>query len=130
MGLFAVNLDTYESDLTYLDDPLSDESVKDRTIRVVAELQSRLGQPPLVSYVDDPSTLADALGGGRRSLKLWDILLVFVLLIGLFEPWLANQISRRLYGRPSNTSVAIGPRANAPRPTVETAGKLTEGVAR
>ncbi len=130
VGLFAVNLDSYESDLSYLDESLSDESANDRNARVVAELKDRLGQPPLVSYVDDPATLADAAGGGGRGLKLWDIVLVLVLLVGLFEPWLANQISRRLYGRPGSSPVVLGAAGTAPRVTAETAQPMAEGVAR
>ena len=108
VGLFAVNLETYESDLTYLDEPLIDELPKDRTDRVTADLKQRLGQPPLVTYVDDASALTDALGGARRGIKLWDVLLMVVLLIGLFEPWLANQITRRFYGRSGLGPVALG----------------------
>jgi hypothetical protein len=129
VGLFAVNLDSYESDLSYLDEPLSDESSTERNARVVAELKERLGRPPLVSYVDDPCTLADAMGTGRRGLKLWDIVLVVVLLVGLIEPWLANQISRRLYGRVAAAPVAVGPPGST-RPTIETTQALAEGVAR
>jgi hypothetical protein len=130
VGLFAVNLDSYESHLTYLDEPLSDESAKDHNARVLAELKERLGQPPLVSYVKDPATLADAVGSGRRGMKLWDLVLIVVLLVGLFEPWLANQISRRLYGRPGSTPVALGASGTAPRVMVETAQPVAEGVAR
>ena len=39
--------------------------------------------------------------------KLWDYLLFVVLLFALFEPWLANRISARLYGRPRATP-AVG----------------------
>jgi hypothetical protein len=130
VGLFAVNLDSYESDLTYLDDPLGDESATQRNARVVAELKERLGQPPLVSYVDDPARLSDAVGSGGRGLKLWDTLLVLVLLVGLLEPWLANQISRRLYGQPRSQPVVLGPSGTAPRGSFETAQPLAEGVAR
>jgi hypothetical protein len=129
VGLFAVNLDSYESDLCYLDEPMSDESPAERNARVIAELKERLGQPPLVSYVDDPATLADAIGTGRRGLKLWDIVLVVVLLVGLFEPLLANQISRRLYGRTAAPPVVVGP-PGATRTTLEAAQPVAEGVAR
>src|SRR5262249_39188882 len=57
VGLFAVNLDTYESDLSYLDEELSSESREERIRNVTEELKARLGQPPLLSYVDDPSAL-------------------------------------------------------------------------
>jgi hypothetical protein len=100
VGLFAVNLESYESDLTYLGTGDND---------VVKDLQVRLGQPPLVTYVDDPGKLSDALGGSGRAFKLWDVILVVVLLIGLFEPWLANQISIRLYGKPREAPAVVGP---------------------
>jgi hypothetical protein len=128
VGLFAVNLETYESDLRYLDEPLIDETTKERTERVVAELKERLGQPPLVSYVDDPGALGDTLGQGG-GLRLWSFLLVVVLLIGLFEPALANQISRRLYGRPG-TPVALAANGAPPRATVEVVRPEAEEVAR
>jgi hypothetical protein len=130
IGLFAVNLDTYESDLSYLDEPLVDESATDRNERVVAELKARLGQPPMVTYVDDPASLTDSLGGAGRQLELWTYLLVVVLLVGLFEPWLANQISRRLYGKPT-TTVTLGPSGPTRVQTNGTAQPMTaEGVAR
>jgi len=99
VGLFAVNVETYESDLSYLDDDFTDLSGEDQRSAIEAELKSRLGQPPLVRYIADVNTLADELGRSGGGLKLWDVLLVVVLFIALFEPWLANQISARLYAR-------------------------------
>jgi len=90
-GLFAVNLDGYESDLTYLDDTPDTP--------MLTALKARWDRP-VVSYVASPSELADPLAGARHGYKLWDYVLIVVLLIGLFEPWLANRISARLYGRP------------------------------
>jgi hypothetical protein len=130
VGLFAVNLDTYESDLRYLDEPLIDESNADRNERVLAELKERLGQPPLVRYVDDPGTVGDALGGRGGGMRLWSFLLACVLLIGLFEPWLANQITRRLYGRPASAALGLAPAGAAPRVQVEQVRPEAEGVAR
>jgi uncharacterized membrane protein len=97
LGLFAVNLENYESDLSYLDSGEGDSA--ERRAAVVDELKKRMGRPPLVSYVDDVKQLGGANGAGG-AFKLWDAVLVVVLLIGLFEPWLANQISVRLYGKP------------------------------
>jgi hypothetical protein len=99
-GLFAVNLEGYESDLTYLEGDPGE---------VVAELKARLGRAPLVSYVDDPDKLGELAGGVRRGVRLWDVFLVVVLLIGLLEPWLANTISARLYGRPPPVPVVAVP---------------------
>ena len=42
-------------------------------------------------------------------MKLWDLLLLVVLVIGLFEPWLANQISARLYARNVAAVAVPGP---------------------
>ncbi|MBY0231812.1 MAG: BatA domain-containing protein [Gemmataceae bacterium] len=99
VGLFAVNLDPHESDLSYLDDAASDETPEALKKRVEADLKERLGGAPLVRYVADPAEATATLGGSGRGWKLWNALLVLVLLVGLFEPWLANQISGRLYAR-------------------------------
>jgi hypothetical protein len=104
--LFAVNLEGYESDLTYLDDVLADRDddrpYPSREAKVEAGLRGLLpGRPPeLITYVDDPDRVADVSLGARRGVKLWDIVLLVVLVIALFEPWLANRISMRLYARP------------------------------
>ena len=45
VGLFAVNLDSYESDLTYLSDGLEGETAEQRRTIVVADLKARLGRP-------------------------------------------------------------------------------------
>jgi hypothetical protein len=76
---------------------------------VVKEIKARLGNAPLVSYVDDPAQLGEALERGARGFRLWDAVLIVVLLIGLFEPWLANQISARLYGKPRDPPAIAAP---------------------
>jgi hypothetical protein len=91
-GLFAVNLDAHESNLTYLDEA----GLKDRFDR------------PLVSYVQGVDELS-ASGGARQGVKLWDVLLWLVLAIGVLEPWLANRISTRLYGKPQAAPTLAGP---------------------
>jgi hypothetical protein len=108
VGLFAVNLESYESDLSYLDDDAGEGA--DRRERMTAELKTRLGRRSLlslVSYVDDPAQLGEALGSARRGLRLWTGALIVVLLIGLFEPWLANTISARLYGKARAPAVPL-----------------------
>jgi hypothetical protein len=101
--LFAVNLEGYESDLTYLDDVLADrataQSYPSRQAKIEAGLKELLPGRPLVRYVEDPAKVGEVLSQGN-GLALWDMGLWLVLLIGLFEPWLANRISLRLYGRP------------------------------
>jgi hypothetical protein len=128
-GMFAVNLETFESDLTYLDEELPGEDQSERAKAVVNELKARLGQPPLLAYVDDPDKLAEEGGGGRRGLKLWPALLWVVLLIGVFEPWLANQISARLFGRGAARPVLATPAGPAPGIDVERPAPVKEGVA-
>ncbi len=55
-------------------------------------------------------------------MRLWDGILVFVLLIGVFEPWLANQISTRLIARKTPVlSLPQPPPTVTPAPTPETA---------
>jgi hypothetical protein len=123
VGLFAVNLESYESDLNYLGgeagEPPADQAA------VAADLKARLGNAPLVTYVSDPSELGEALAGGGRGFRLWDVLLVVVLLIGVFEPWLANQISARLYARPG-----VAPAVPAPPPAVVSEPVAVEGGTR
>lgn len=123
VGLFAVNLDTYESDLTYLDEPLPDEASAAHVKRVEAELKGRLGGAPLVSYLKDAGQAPATLGGSSGRYELWYGLLILVLLVGLFEPWLANQISSRLYaGKP--------PVVNVPTPDARARVEQPEEVAR
>jgi von Willebrand factor type A domain/Aerotolerance regulator N-terminal len=105
LGLFAANLDGYESELRYRDEVQPDESAADRRKRVEQEFKTDLGGPPMLTYVESPSELASILGGSQRGLKLWDMVLIVVLIIGLFEPWLANQISSRLYAKPREPGV-------------------------
>jgi hypothetical protein len=119
VGMFAVNLETYESDLSYLDEERPGEDSAARAKAVVAELKSRLGQPPLLSYVDDPGTFATEGGGGWGGFKLWWVVLCVVLVICVFEPWLANQISARLFGRQRGKPVLATPTGAAPRLDLE-----------
>ena len=55
---FAVNLESYESDLTYLDDVFADrpaaQAIADRSARVEAGLKSLLPGRELITFVDDP----------------------------------------------------------------------------
>jgi von Willebrand factor type A domain/Aerotolerance regulator N-terminal/Putative glutamine amidotransferase len=102
VGLFAVNLDSYESDLSYLDDnwtaELDSPDAGKRQAAIVTGLKQQLNRP-LVSYVSDPTRWDESVTGTGRGARLWDWILVVVLLIGVFEPFLANQISARLIAR-------------------------------
>ncbi|HKI35531.1 MAG TPA: BatA domain-containing protein [Gemmataceae bacterium] len=108
--LFAVNLDGYESDLTYLDDVFAErEGSEARPAKVEAGLKELLPGRPLVTYVEDPARITEASQSARRGFKLWDIFLGIVLVIALVEPWLANRISLRHYAKPREEPE--GPRA-------------------
>jgi hypothetical protein len=131
-ALFAINLDSYESDLTYLDDVLANrpDAPADgtRAEKVEAGLKALMNRP-LVTFIEDPSKVGEATAA-RHDRPLWDYFLVVVLAIGLFEPWLANRISARLYGKPrAAPEVAAaggGPRAAA----LSSPADLVEGRSR
>jgi hypothetical protein len=111
LGLFAVNLESYESDLTYLDDVLAPD--------VEAGLKD-LMKRNVVAFVDDPEQVTETAATVRSGTRLWDLILLFVLAIALFEPWLANRISLRHYGKPRHVPVLAGPEgAQSPRPLTE-----------
>jgi hypothetical protein len=110
--LFAVNLDKYESDLTYLDDVLADQDAGDadasREAKIEAGFKKLLPGRPLLTYVGDPAQVGDIALGARHGMKLWDYVLIVVLLIAVVEPWLANRISLRHYARPTSLRVQPG----------------------
>jgi hypothetical protein len=128
--LFAVNLEGYESDLTYLDEVLQNRS---GATSIEAGLKEMLPQRPLITYVDDPAKLGEASSAARRGFKLWDFLLAIVLAIALFEPWLANRISIRHYSRARDVSLEQAIRGDtttvikkarpAPEPAVQEVGR-------
>jgi hypothetical protein len=110
-ALLAVNLESVESQLLYLDDVFAEHSGgTDRDAAVTRGLQGLLpgGGSSLVTYTADPARVREAAAAGRGT-RLWDVLLWVVLAIALFEPWLANQISLRHYGRPKELAAdALG----------------------
>ena len=109
---FAVNLEAAESNLTYLDDTFANQpGPGDRTAKVEAGLRELLTSHPSVRYVDDPARAVEVIATARRGRRLWDVFLWAVLALALFEPWLANRISRRHYARPGDS-----PRIEAHRP--------------
>jgi hypothetical protein len=100
-ALFVANLEHYESDLRYLDDVLADQPGVARALgrkaRVEESLRDLLPGRPTVALVDNPGQVLDVASTARHGVRLWDSLLVLVLLIALFEPWLANRIALRHY---------------------------------
>jgi hypothetical protein len=114
-ALFVANLESYESDLRYLDDVLAGDAAGSaagtRASRIEAGLRDLLPGRPQVAFVPDATRVLETASTARHGLRLWDALLVVVLLIALFEPWLANRISLRHYlaGRaPSRAAEVLG----------------------
>ncbi len=98
VALFAVNLESYESDLACRDDLLAAEDRKgDRTQRIESGLKEMLGRQ-LVAFIDNAEFVREEAAGVAGSTPLWDVFLVLVLGVALFEPWFANRISLRRYG--------------------------------
>ena len=127
--LFVANLESYESDLRYLDDVLEGrpgaKRLASRQARVEQGFKELLPGRPLVVYVDKPGEVVDVSSGARRGLKLWDVILAVVLLIALLEPWVANRISLRHYIRAASVEPApaiAARRRTAAQPRAEQAG--------
>jgi hypothetical protein len=97
-ALFVANLENYEADLTWLDHTLEAEGPEDSAIG--DGLKRLLPGRPQVSWVPEPALVGEASLAARRGLPLWNLFLAVVLAIALFEPWLANWISRKHYARP------------------------------
>jgi hypothetical protein len=104
---FVANLESYESDLQFLDDMLAEAEQPGRQLsreeRIERGLADLLPGHPLVTYVADAANIVGASQAARRGFKLWDVMLVIVLLLALFEPWFANWISWRTYVRAEGT---------------------------
>lgn len=116
---FVANLESYESDLTWLDDELAargsaKDGGTDRQAHVESGLRDLLDASDGVFFVASPDQLAQASGTGRGGVKLWDLVLMLALGVALFEPWLANRASLRHYSRPKE--VAMEPWVAAGRP--------------
>jgi hypothetical protein len=103
--MFVANLESYESDLTYLDKVFSSAGAADSTSGKASIEQGirdlLLPGRALVSYVDDPARVAQVSLTARRGFRLWDLLLYLTLAIALFEPWFANRISLRRVSKPN-----------------------------
>jgi hypothetical protein len=111
--LLAVNLDKFESRLVYLDDELSEGAgdSDSRQANIEAGLKKLWEDRPLITYLSDPAKVTEVSLEARHGFKLWDFVLVIVLLIALFEPWLANRISARHYARPKELPEGLLARA-------------------
>jgi hypothetical protein len=122
--LFAVNLNRFESDLTYLDDELGglddpgggSKNVQEKVARVEERLKQLLPNRPLINYVHNPADVTDASLTARRGFPMWRFLLFPVVLAALFEPLLANIISMRHYGKPRELTLAAAPGGGGRRP--------------
>jgi hypothetical protein len=120
--LFVINLENYESNLKWLDDELAAEAGvdamegDDRDAAVTAGLKNLLPGRPQLAYVPDPARVNQASLAARRGVPLWDIVLLIVLAIALFEPWLANRISLRHYARPKEVPLPEPARAGRRAP--------------
>lgn len=88
--VFVANLDRLESDFAGVG----------RLGDVEQALRRLNPGRPFLQYVEDPAATVVVAERSRRGVRLWDLLLVAVLLLALFEPWLANRISLRHYARP------------------------------
>ncbi|MBP87062.1 MAG: hypothetical protein CMJ64_10160 [Planctomycetaceae bacterium] len=97
--IFVANLESYESDLTYLDEVLA---ASDENASVEQGIQDvLLPGRALVSYVDNPARVGEASVLARRGIRLWDVFLFLALAVALFEPWFANRISLRRLAKPN-----------------------------
>jgi hypothetical protein len=112
--LVALNLDPYESRLTYLDDRFlrdyDGDTSTDPKQKIEAGFKNALSSRTWVHYVADPETVVEAAQAVRHGIELWHIVLWVVLGLLLFEPWLANRISMKHYAKPRDLPEAAAPR--------------------
>jgi hypothetical protein len=87
LKLFVANLD-------------GDESRFEPLLASETEVKESFANSTRVAFVADPTRVTEASLQVRRGFSLWDAILVAVLAIALVEPWLANRISKRHYGKP------------------------------
>ncbi|MFN0198009.1 MAG: BatA domain-containing protein [Planctomycetaceae bacterium] len=108
----AVNLDPYESNLTYLKEQHAEQrelsaetnaAVESTPAELEAYLLSLFPSRPFITYVDDPSLVLSAAETAKRGIEFWDFLLYVSLLLALIEPWIANRISLDRYLKSSPT---------------------------
>ncbi|VTS01754.1 BatA domain-containing protein [Tuwongella immobilis] len=107
--LVAVNLESYESELNYLDRWFAEQSPEVEPRQAVESgLRKLLPSYPaeMVRYVADAESVAEAASTARRGVKLWDLVLMVVLALALLEPFVANWISAKHYGKPTELAEA------------------------
>ena len=107
--LFVANLDPLESDLSYFGDAtrrtvfqtVPSAGLEIRPTNGISEIDEQLKAAfpgrPLMTYLDDPTKVAEVSLVARRGIRFWDWLLWLALAFALFEPWLANRISAERY---------------------------------
>lgn len=78
--LFAANVPSDEADPVSLDR---------------AAIANLVGSDTPWDFVSESDSTVDVGASARRGYGLWDQLLFLALMVGLFEPWLANRLTRR-----------------------------------
>ena len=110
--LLAANLSSHESEPSYLDE---------------RGCEALMGSEALWVYVGDPEAVTSAAEVARRGYGLWDYLLMLALLVGLFEPWVANRLAQRR-GRPASDALDRRSMASASPPGAAGADGATEAA--
>lgn len=124
----VANLESFESDLTFLDDVLVETIDGEEASSDSAKIESGIKEVllpgrPLVTFVDDPAKISEAALGAGQGIRLWDIFLFLALAVALFEPWFANRISLRHYLKPRE----ITKTTSMPTSRLRMGGLLNEG---
>ena len=78
--------------------------------KIEAGFKTLLPNRDVVAYVSDPARIHEVSLSSRRGSELWDIILWGLLVLVLFEPWLANRISMRHYAQPKGVTADAVPR--------------------
>lgn len=96
-GLYAVRASTASADArpAYLFAANIPAAESDPRAYNARQIIAAAGDQRPVAVVDRPEQLAAAGELAGQGYGLWDALLVMALLVGLFEPWVANRFSRR-----------------------------------
>ena len=102
----AVNVPSEEANLVALDETIAERfpelaNIENREEQILEGLRKLMPSHPkeLIYFINDPSKINEAVGRSGGRLPLWDILLLLILLLALVEPWLANRIIMKHYGK-------------------------------